>query len=75
MAGGEEVVIGIERASAGRVWAEETETDGADSRGMLETAAGPDVGVDNGMREAEDGESSVIVPMMEKMIASGAGVA
>jgi hypothetical protein len=35
------------------------------------TGSGSDVGVDDGMQEAEDGESSLIVPAMEMMIVSG----
>jgi hypothetical protein len=37
------------------------------------TGSGPDVDVDDGMREAEHRESSVIVPAMEMMMASGTG--
>jgi hypothetical protein len=59
-------VIGIERVSAERVSAEWDETEGAGSGAIVGegTGSGPDVGVDDGMREAEHGESSVIVPAM-----------
>jgi hypothetical protein len=57
-------VIAIEGVSAERVLAEWDETESAESRSVVGEGTGPglDVGADERMREAEDGESSVIVP-------------
>jgi hypothetical protein len=75
VAGDEEIAIGIKGVSAEIVSAEWDETEGAGSRAIVGTEAGPDVDVDDEMRGAGDGESSMIVPAMEMMMASGTRVA
>jgi hypothetical protein len=71
IAGGEEIMRGIERVSAERVPAERvsvewSETEGAETRGMVEgaTRSGSDVGEDGELRETGTGKDSVIVPAM-----------
>jgi hypothetical protein len=64
VAGDEEIAIGIKGVSAEIVAAEWDKTEGAGWRAIVGTGAGPDVGVDDGMGRAEDGESLVVVPVM-----------
>jgi hypothetical protein len=71
IAGGEEIIRGIERVSAERVSAvrvsvEWSETEGAETRGIVEgaTRSGSDVGEDGELRKTGIGKDSVIVPAM-----------